>query len=372
MRPLSRQGDRRVALIVTPRYLPFLGGQERECALLAAELKRRGFEPVVITEQLGTSAPRREMTDVGLVVRIPSSPQRTLAVQLRVALRMTIEIVRYRRSAALAIVRTVTLPALVVGLLKATRILTFPTLVTSEEEHDVQALAERPLFSISRRLVAEHDVLNALGEANLNHLRRNGFPPSKTTLIPNGIDTSAWEESQAPSRIRHFLFLGRIERSKGILELAQAFSEVHKRHPDARLTVAGEGPARDEFQGRVGAMQVADAVDLVGRVPYSELGDLFASVDCLVLPSWSEGMPLSLLEAAAHRRPMIVSDVGDVRATFGDAIRIVPPRDAEALAAAMESALQDPSPSAVYDQVVQRVSITTVVDRMLERLGVSG
>ena len=49
------------ALIVTPQFLPLLGGQERQCALLADALARRGYEPVVITEQLGQDVPRREL-----------------------------------------------------------------------------------------------------------------------------------------------------------------------------------------------------------------------------------------------------------------------------------------------------------------------
>src|SRR3954449_13575815 len=79
-----------LALIVTPKYLPFLGGMERECALLAAELLRRGYEPVIVTEQLGLDTARLESADGVVVHRVPSSEVRSLRVQLSVAARMAL------------------------------------------------------------------------------------------------------------------------------------------------------------------------------------------------------------------------------------------------------------------------------------------
>ena len=357
-----------VALIVTPKFLPFLGGMERECALLAAELQLRGFSPVIVTEQLGLDTPRREESDGVRVHRVPSSPQRSLRVQLTVAARMALLVLRYR-GAGFAIVRTTTLPAVLVGLLKKLRLISFPTLVTAEtggEADDVVALAERPLFGLSRALVSAHDRLNGICQANVDHLREYGFPAEKITSIPNGIDTAAWGESTPPERVRRFLFLGRLDPEKGLFELLEAFGRVRAGHPEATLTIAGEGPALDALRERAG-----DGVSFAGRVPYERLGDVFDAHDCMVLPSYSEGMPLSVLEAAAHRRAMIITDVGDIRRMFGDRIRIIPPRDAGALAEAMEAAVADPSPRADYQEVIDRVGIAAVVDEMLARLGVA-
>jgi glycosyltransferase involved in cell wall biosynthesis len=359
-----------VALIVTPKYLPFLGGMERECALLADELRRRGYSPVVITEQLGLDTPRLEEAGGVRVHRVPSSPRRSLPVQLWVAFRFALLVLRYRRRAALGIVRTVTLPAVLVGLLKRLRLVRFPTLVTAEtggEADDVVALAERPLFAASRALVSSHDRLNGICRANVDHLREYGFPRDRITAIPNGIDTSPYAASAPPERVERFLFLGRLDPEKGVFELLRAFAEVRRGHPRVTLTIAGEGPAEAELRARAARLE---GVTFAGRVPYEELGRVFDEHDCMVLPSYSEGMPLSVLEAAAHRRPMIVTDVGDMRALFGDRVRVIPPRDERALAAAMEAAATDARPAADYDDVVEAVSIETVAGAMLERLGV--
>jgi glycosyltransferase involved in cell wall biosynthesis len=364
---------RDVALIVTPQYLPLLGGMERECALLAAELRRRGFRPVIVTEQLGLDTPLLEDEGGIRVHRIPSSPERSLRVQLGVALRMARLVLRYRRSAAFAIVRTATLPAVLVGLLKRLRLVRFPTLVTAETggaADDVVALAGRPVFPLSRALVASHDVLNGICQANVDHLREYGFPESRITMIPNGIDTSPWAAASPPERVERFLFLGRLDPEKGLFELLDAFRAVLDAHPRVTLTIAGEGPARAELERRAGELGLGEALRFAGRVPYEELGDLFDAIDCVVLPSYSEGMPLSVLEAAAHRRVLIVTDVGDMRRIFGDSIRIVPPRDGDALREAMTAAVEDPAPSGDYAEIVERLSIGSVAGAMLGRLGV--
>lgn len=360
-----------MALIVAPQYLPMLGGMERECALLASEFARRGWQPVVITEQLGLQVPRFERAAGVVIHRVPSSPTRSLVVQLLVAARMAWLILRYRRSTAFAIVRTATLPAVVMGLLKGLRIVGFPTLVTAETANDVPALAARPFFRLSRLLLSANDRLNGLTQANVDHLRGYGFPGRKITMIPNGVDTAPWSMVTAPERIERFLFLGRLDPEKGLFELLDAFSEVRGRHPQVSLTIAGSGPAIDELQDRCVELAIVDAVRFAGLVPYEELGRVFESHDCLVLPSYSEGMPLSVLEAAVYRRAMIITDVGDIRRLFGNRIRICPPRDAAALAAAMEAAFCDRFPTIDYEDVIAAMSIEAVARRLLEALGQS-
>ena len=347
---------------------------ERECALLAAELARRGWEPVIITEQLGMAAPRSECAGPVRVHRIPSSTERTLAVQLRVAARMALLLLRYRRRAAFAIVRTATLPAVLVGLLKLLRLVRFPTLVTAETggaADDVVALARRPLFPISRALLSAHDCLNGICQSNLDHLRRYGFPERKITAIPNGIDTSPWETASPPERVERFLFLGRLHPEKGVFEQLDAFHAVHARHPQISLTIAGDGPSLERLRARCAELGLEQDVRFAGRVPHEQLDELFFGHDCLVLPSYSEGMPLSVLEAAAHHRALVITDVGDIRRLFGDRIHIVPPRDRDALARALEAAASDPAPAADYGDVIERIDIATVADQMLERMRVA-
>jgi glycosyltransferase involved in cell wall biosynthesis len=360
------------ALIVTPKFLPLLGGQERQCALLADALARRGYQPVVITEQLGQDVPRRERIGSVDVIRIPSSPDRKLATQLSVAARLTLIMLRHRQ-ARFAIVRTYTLPAVAVGLLKALRLIGFPTLVTAEtggDDDDVQELSRRPGFAAMRALVSANDVLSGICQDNIDHLRERGFPVGRTVLIGNGIDTTPYASAAAPAGVRRFLFLGRIVEEKGVFELLDAFASVHGEHAGATLTMAGDGEARGRLERRAAELALGDALRFAGRVPHEQLDELFAGADCLVLPSWSEGMPLSVLEAAAHRRVVIATDVGDLRRVFGDRITLVAPRDTAALTTAMADVVADPSPRADYDDLMPELDIDAVTGRLLAALGV--
>ncbi|MFL5844115.1 MAG: glycosyltransferase family 4 protein [Solirubrobacteraceae bacterium] len=346
---------------------------ERECALLAAEFARRGYVPVVITEQLGEDLPREELVDGIRVLRIPSSPRRSLALQLRVAAAMARLVLAHRRTAAFAVVRTITLPAVLVGALKRLGLIRFPTLATAEiggSADDVVALAERPLFRVSRALVSGHDRLNGICAANVEHLHEYGFPAARIRAIPNGIDVSAWSRTVAPERVRRLLFLGRLDPAKGLFELLDAMRAVRAHHPDVTLTIAGDGEARGELEHRTRELGLEDGVTFAGLVPHERTGALLDAADALVLPSYSEGMPLSVLEAAAHHRVLVLTDVGDARLLFGDRAHLCRPRDAADLARAIEEAVAGP-PSADHGDVVGRVAIETVVSRMLTELGVA-
>jgi glycosyltransferase involved in cell wall biosynthesis len=344
---------------------------ERECALLARQFRLLGWHTVVITERLGMPLPARHTEDGITVIRVPSTPRRTPFVQLRVAAILAVLLLRHRRRVRFAIVRTFTLPALVVGMLKAVRLISYPTLVTAEtggEEDDVVALQGRSLFRFSRAIVAQNDVLNGLCQSNVDHMHAAGFPAEKVTMIPNGIDTTAWQTTSSPSAVRRFLFLGRIERAKGVYELIEAVDELRREHPDVSLAVAGEGDAREDLERRCEELGLTSSVRFLGRVPYETLGDVFGDCDCLVLPSYSEGMPLSVLEAAAHHRVLIVTEVGDVPTLFGNRIRTCPPRDAAALAAAMDDAVRSTDHATEYDDIIHEVSIERVANALVTQL----
>ena len=164
---------------------------------------------------------------------------------------------------------------------------------------------------------------------------------------------------------RRLLFLGRLERAKGIFELADAFAQVHAPSGELHLTVAGDGPDAGAFAARCDELGVGGAVDFRGRVEYEQIGELFAQTDCLVLPSYSEGMPLSVLEAAAHHRVLVLSDVGDMGPLFSASAHICQPRDVASLTEALRSATGDERPTTAYDSLIERVGIERVAGEIV-------
>jgi len=90
----------------------------------------------------------------------------------------------------------------------------------------------------------------------------------------------------------------------------RAISLLRNEFPDAHLTIAGAGPLQSELQSLVKALGLGASVSLPGYV--SDTGELFRKADIFVLPSETEGSPITLIEAMAHARPIIASAVGAI------------------------------------------------------------
>lgn len=137
-------------------------------------------------------------------------------------------------------------------------------------------------------------------------------------------------------------FVGRIVRDKGIVELCSAWKIVKARFPNAHLLVIGETEPTDPVPDAVLAELRRDGqVHFAGRV--SDMPPYYASMDLLVLPTYREGFPTVLLEAAAMGLPIVSTRVtGPVDAVIdGLTGTLVPPYDAQALANAIEAYLVD-------------------------------
>jgi glycosyltransferase involved in cell wall biosynthesis len=166
-------------------------------------------------------------------------------------------------------------------------------------------------------------------------------------VIPgDGVDSAFFAPlANAPSG-KTVLMMGRLLASKGVAEYVAAARIVRARHPDARLLLAGApDPGNPESIGEAQLAQWRSegAVEFLGQ--RSDVLALQQQADVAVLASTQgEGMPRALLEAASCGRPMVATDVPGCRelVAHGRNGLLVPPGDAEALAAAIISLLDDP------------------------------
>jgi glycosyltransferase involved in cell wall biosynthesis len=142
-------------------------------------------------------------------------------------------------------------------------------------------------------------------------------------VIPSGVDLPAdvGEEAVPPE----VLYAGRLSPEKGVLELVEAAAGM-------KLVVAGDGPLRAQVPGAL------------GFVPHDELEGLYARAALVACPSRREGFGVACLEAMAHGRPVVATDVGGLRdlVVDGETGLVVPPRDPDALRGALERLLGDP------------------------------
>lgn len=203
----------------------------------------------------------------------------------------------------------------------------------------------------------------------------SGLPERNITLIENGIDTRQFTPEATPLAREafdlapeHFVFgtAMRLDRQKNPLGLLQALAEVLRHCPAARLVVAGEGPMRQPMAELAAELGIGDKVHMLGI--RKDLANFYPMLDCFVLPSMSEGLPLALLEAMSAAVPCIATDVGHIPVVLqGLPAQVIPRGDIAALTASMLAATagkhREP---ALRQRVVEQFSAGRMAAKHLE------
>jgi sugar transferase (PEP-CTERM/EpsH1 system associated) len=176
--------------------------------------------------------------------------------------------------------------------------------------------------------------------------RRVGMPLRKLSLIANGVDPAVFAPGDAapvpgcpfaPGRHRLIGTVGRLAAIKNQVFLARAFVRaVRSGAPEARdlrLLIVGEGEMRADIEAILRREGMLDLAWLPGA--RDDIPAILRMLDCFVLPSYSEGTPLAILEAMAAGLPVIATPVGCVPDLVkeGDTGFLTPPDDDETLAA---------------------------------------
>jgi glycosyltransferase involved in cell wall biosynthesis len=169
----------------------------------------------------------------------------------------------------------------------------------------------------------------------------------QAVLVPgSGIDLGHYEPRPLPGKGEGevtFLMIARLLRDKGVLEFVEAARRVRARHPRARFQLLGEVGSenrtaidRDTVDGWV----AEGHVEYLGKT--NDVRPFIAAADCVVLPSYREGTPRTLLEAAAMARPLVATDVPGCREVVEDQVTglLCRVRDAEDLSRALERMIE--------------------------------
>jgi glycosyltransferase involved in cell wall biosynthesis len=160
------------------------------------------------------------------------------------------------------------------------------------------------------------------------------------SVIPNGVDLERFAQPRSwPEQFR-LLFVGRFDPIKGAHVLIEAMALLARRGRKFPLTLVGFGPQEPKLRELVAQHGLDDGVTFAGKVTGDALVAAYGAHSLLVLPSLSEGLPLTPLEAWAARRPVLATAVGDnpLYVREGETGFLVPPGDAGALADAIERA----------------------------------
>jgi glycosyltransferase involved in cell wall biosynthesis len=171
-------------------------------------------------------------------------------------------------------------------------------------------------------------------------------PRANVCVIPNTVAPVRARSSAESEAVRGpLLFLGRIEREKGIFVLVQALARAHAAGAAWRLVCGGTGEVEAVRRAMQQARLPDEAIEFRGWVGGEQKAALLDQCALLVLPSLIENMPVSVLEAFAHGKPVIATRVGGIPDMVipGSEGLLVPPGDAGALAAALIEAWHSPA-----------------------------
>ncbi len=173
------------------------------------------------------------------------------------------------------------------------------------------------LAFIEARNLRRASCLHALSRPEIEHLRAIA-PWTPICFIPNGVDLAFAENLPPRSKLEleHpelrgkfvLLFFARLHVKKGLDLLAEALGRIAADHPDLHLLLAGnDGGAWAPFRDRMEQLGLGGRMSYVGHVAGERARQVWAAADAFVLPSYSEGFSMAVLEALACRLPCLIT-----------------------------------------------------------------
>lgn len=238
---------------------------------------------------------------------------------------------------------------------------------------------QRLSYFAERRLAPTADLIIFNSQCGLTMARARGFAAGNCAVVQNGIDTSlffpdkasrrncraAWRVAEDETLIG---MIGRFDPMKDHRTFLEAAGSMSR--PKLRFVLAGVGveSANAQLMGMVRAAGLAERVLLLGE--RTDMPAIMAALDILCLSSaFGEGFPNVLGEAMAAGTPCVATDVGDSRDVVGDTGVIVPPEDADALARAMGRLIDSlaRAPDEMRERVRSRIVEKFSIDRLVAR-----
>lgn len=200
---------------------------------------------------------------------------------------------------------------------------------------------------LMKRWFSRLDSLIAVSEPAKDYVSK-AFP-GPYNIIPNGIDVDFFSKNVEPFDAfkdgkLNILFVGRMEKRKGLKYLLQAYSRLKWEHPEIRLIVVGPGnPGKENY--RIMSERNLQDVVFVGRVTDEQKRRYFQTADIFCAPNTGkESFGIVLCEAMASHKPVVASDIPgfDSVITSGKEGLLVPPKDDEAIYIALKKLVENP------------------------------
>ena len=224
---------------------------------------------------------------------------------------------------------------------------------------------------------ASHNV--GVSQAACQFLKHLGA--KKITYIPNGIDSNFYKKIDAVLRSKLNIddnklvitFVGRLIYAKGVQDLINVLKELQERYQNIKLIIVGAGNYKSSLELLSKNMGLQKDILFAGEKNKEEIVELLSISDIFVNPSYSEGLPTSVLEAASVGLPIIATDVGGTKEIVENEKTgfLITPMDITALEKALRQLIDNPGLRTEMGQrsresVKERFNWDTITEQYLE------
>lgn len=197
---------------------------------------------------------------------------------------------------------------------------------------------------LTKMVIAGTDQLVAVSNNLATKATSLAAPKNKIQAIHNGCDLQKFTFTFAArletrnqlgftAEDKILLFIGSLQRDKGIYELITSFSYLSLRYPDLYLIIVGDGPEQQLIKKKVAQINLQKRIYFAGQIPHSKIPEIMSAGDIFVLPSYFEGFPNVVKEAMACSRPVIATRIGGIPEIVenGETGLLINPQDVKSL-----------------------------------------
>ena len=344
----------RKVLIFAGYFLPHIGGYEQAIYELSKGLAKKGYEIDIITCNTENVSTYEELEGfhiyrlpswniLGGTYPIPKPALTTLRILWKL-LRKKHDLIntqtRFMTTSFLGLIFAKTKRIPLVHTEHGTKHSVVPNkfvdLISKTYDHTIGSLIVK---------CAQKNIGNS--NATCDFLRHLGA--KETIVIHNGIDTNIFRKKNTNLREKLSLgdsvvitFVGRLIYAKGVHDLISAFADIEREFNNLKLLIAGYGTHRQELEN-LAENKCKEKILFLGKKNQEEIVEVLSITDVFVNPSYSEGLPTSILEASAIGLPIVATDVGGTSEIIEDYKTglIVPPGDPKLLKEKISELIED-------------------------------
>lgn len=344
--------------MLVEQWFPQVGGVENHVRFLTKGLTNAGHEVHIIVRNLKLKGMipykiEKEFTKSVTITRL--GPSSIFESDIGRALYAVLSSLKVIKDNSFDIFHahsfTATIPALL-----GKHILKIPTILTMHTSHfgkwysiTNQILRSGIYSAIETKTLFNNkfDRIITVNKSLAKTAMKLGVSKDKLVYIPNAIELEEFDsyklDLSASSQEKTVLFVGRLTPVKGLHTLLKAISLVLEESKHYKFLIAGEGPLKNDLAEYINKHNLQEHVHLLGVQTGSDLIRLYKTSNAVVLSSYDEGCPVSILEAWGARLPVVATSVGGTKeiVEHGKNGLLVPPGNPKALARALIKILTD-------------------------------